>query len=152
MCQNSRPVDHALSGAWRPKSPRKTASDYIFKLMGACSIALAGREVLDERSHLLIQSDLLQVLLGLGGKVRLLCADGGRAAKLQVSQEAAAEGAPRVEEALQALHVGQEVDDVLVREVLAGRNGACTTPVCCTIRVARTAAFRCFDWTTTAAQ
>ena len=41
------------------------------------------------------------------------------------TDEAVAEGAPRVEEALQALHVDQEVDDVLVREVGPCRDAAC---------------------------
>ena len=41
-----------------------------------------------------------------------------------LTNEAMTEGSPRVERAFEALHVDEEVDDVLVREVHARRDAA----------------------------
>ena len=56
----------------------------------------------EAKSHLLIEGDLLQEAQGLLGQGSLLGTDGLWAAQLQVVDEALAEGAPGVKQALQA--------------------------------------------------
>lgn len=81
--------------------------------------------------YLLVRSDLLHIGKVASTDVGLHGAHGGGAALGDVSQESASKRTPGVKLALQALHVHEEIHDVLVGEVTPGcssRNNslACT--------------------------
>lgn len=80
------------------------------------------QQIKAEQTDLLVEGNLLKVWQSPLSQVGLAGSDGSGAAQGQVVEKAVTKCTPSVELTLQALNIGQEVDDVQVGVVLPGGN------------------------------